>query len=110
MSGSDPEAVARAYYAAIDEGRYDDLGALLDPAFVHDRPDRVLDSPDEFVRFMREDRPLTDTTHAVEAIYRNSDRIAVRGRLRHDDEVLFPFLDVHTIENGRISHLRTFIE
>ena len=110
MSDLDPEAVACAYYAAIDEDRYDDLDALLDPVFVHDRPDRVLDGPDEFVRFMREERPLTDTTHAVDAIYRNGDRLAVRGRLCHDGDVVFSFLDVHTTENGRISHLRTFTE
>lgn len=110
MADPDPEAVARAYYTAIDEGRYDDLEALLAPRFVHDRPDRVLDSPDEFVRFMREERPLTDTTHAVDAIYRNTGRVAARGRLCHDAETLFTFLDVHTIENGRISHLRTYTE
>lgn len=117
MSGPDsdhdpaPEAVARAYYAAIDEDRYDALEALLAPAFIHDRPDRVLEGPEESVRFMREERPLTDTIHAIEATYRNGERIAVRGRLsRDDDEALFSFLDVHTVEDGRISHLRTFTE
>jgi ketosteroid isomerase-like protein len=107
---TEPEAVTRAYYAAIDEGRYDDLRDLLGAGFVHDRPDRVLGSPEEFVRFMREDRPLTDTAHELDGCYRNDGRIAVRGRLRHDGEDLFSFLDVHVVENGRIAHLRTYTE
>ena len=105
---NDPETIARAYYAAIDEGRYDDLEALLGPEFVHDRPDRTLDGATRFVRFMREGRPLTDTTHEIDGCYRNDDRIAVRGRLRHDGEDLFSFVDAHTVENERITHLRTY--
>ncbi|PSQ23273.1 ketosteroid isomerase [Halobacteriales archaeon QS_8_65_32] len=105
---ADPETVARAYYAAIDEGRYDDLRGLLGSGFVHDRPDGNLGGPETFVRFMRDERPLTDTTHEIDGTYANGERIAVRGRLCHDGGVLFEFLDVHTIEEGTLAHLRTY--
>jgi len=55
--------VARPYYTAIDEDRYDDLTDLLATEFVHERPDRTLDGRETFVAFMREERPRTDTTH-----------------------------------------------
>ena len=57
---------------------------------------------------MREERPLTDTTHEIDGCYRNGDRIAVRGRLRRDGEDLFSFVDVHTVENELIVRLRTY--
>jgi ketosteroid isomerase-like protein len=106
--GTDPEAIARAYYGAIDEGWYDDLRELLGADFLHDRPDRDIEGPDEFVRFMREERPLTETAHELDGCYRNRGSVAIQGRLRHDGETLFAFVDVHAIEDGRIAHLRTY--
>ena len=95
-----PEATARAYYRAIDAADYDALAALLAPEFVHDRSDRTVDGRTAFVRFMREERPRTDTEHAVDAVYVGSDgtdragEVAVRGRLLGDDGAeLFGFVD-----------------
>ena len=117
-----PEATARAYYDAIDAGEYDALAALLATEFVHDRPDRTLSGRESFVRFMREERPRTDTDHVVDAVYgRSSDgrdgdagdeaaadddaagradaELAVRGRLcGADGETLFGFVDVFRVE------------
>ncbi|WP_348607170.1 nuclear transport factor 2 family protein [Halobaculum rarum] len=118
------EATARAYYSAIDAADYDALADLLAPKFVHERPDRTLSGREAFVRFMREERPRTDTEHRIGAVYAESgagddipgeglddagggdpdgdaagdavvDEVAVRGRLLGDDgEELFGFVDV----------------
>ena len=107
---SDPETVARAYYEAIDDGRYEKLRTLLGTDFLHDRPDRGIEGPDEFVRFMREERPLTATTHEIDSCYRNGSSVAIQGRLHRDGETLFAFVDVHAIEDERIARLRTYTE
>ena len=107
---SDPETVARAYYEAIDDGRYEDLRDLLGADFLHDRPDRDIEGPEALVQFMREERPLTETTHEIDGCYRNDESVAIQGRLEHDGEILFRFLDNHAIEDRRITHLRTYTE
>ena len=99
---------ARAYYRAIDGGAYDRLGALLAPAFVHERPDRTLEGRDRFVEFMRDERPMTDTTHAVDAVYRDGREVAVRGRLLRDDDPLFGFVDVFSFEDDAVARIRTY--
>jgi hypothetical protein len=124
-------ALARAYYGAIDAGAYDRLADLLAPEFVHRRPDRTLVGRESFVEFMRSGRPRTDTTHAVDALYRQHGapddpvEVAVRGRLLadgggrpdgdgdgrgtdEDDETLFGFVDVFVVESGRLVSLRTY--
>ena len=99
---------ARAYYGAVDDGAYERLASLLAPEFVHERPDRTLDGRERFVRFMREDRPMTDTTHAVDAVYRDGEEVAVRGRLRRDGDDLFGFVDVFSFDDGAIAEIRTY--
>ncbi|EMA55289.1 MULTISPECIES: nuclear transport factor 2 family protein [Halococcus] len=116
-------AVVRSYYAAIDESRYDDLAGLLAADFVHERPDRTFGGREAFVVFMRDDRPRTDTTHELDAIYTDEPsgdvatgtetggEVAVRGRLLGaDGERLFGFVDVHTVENGSIARIRTYTD
>jgi ketosteroid isomerase-like protein len=110
---ADPEATARAYYAAIDDGRYGDLRALLAPGFRHVRPDRTLDGPDRFVRFMRDERPATDTTHRIDGVYRGAVGVAVSGDLlRPDGAIWFAFVDAFETRSGdgrtRIASLRTY--
>ncbi|WP_254272911.1 nuclear transport factor 2 family protein [Haloarcula marina] len=114
--GPDPDAPAdraRAYYRALDEGDYDLLERLLAPEFVHDRPDRQLDGRSRFVRFMREERPQTDTSHPVDAVYRRvgdgGTEVVVRGRLLDTDgNRLVGFVDVFRFEDGRICRLDTY--
>jgi len=109
-------ALARAYYAALDEGDYERLAALLAPEFVHERPDRTLEGRERFVRFMREDRPLTDTRHPIDAVYvpegdgrDPSTDVAVRGRLlRADGSLLVAFVDCFEVGDGTLRSLRTY--
>ena len=99
---------ARTYYRAIDDESYDTLRSILAPEFVQERPDRTLDGPDRFVRFMREERPMTDTTHAIDALYGDDREVAVRGRLLRGGESLFGFVDVFSFEAGEVTRLRTY--
>ncbi|WP_121820361.1 nuclear transport factor 2 family protein [Halostella salina] len=107
---ADAEATVRAYYAALDEGAYGDLESLLAPDFVQHRPDRTFEGREAFVAFMRDDRPMTDTTHELLTVFVAGDAVAVRGRLLDaDGEPLFPFVDVHELDgDGRIERLETF--
>jgi ketosteroid isomerase-like protein len=101
----------RSYYRTIDDGRYDDLHDLLAPGFVHERPDRTLDGRETFVGFMRDERPRTETSHRIDAVYADEDEFAVRGRLLDsDEERLFGFVDVHTVEDGSIARIRTYTD
>lgn len=105
----------RAYYDAIDAGDYERLCGLLVPEFAHRRPDRTLDGRDRFVRFMREERPRTDTEHVLEEVCAATDEpgmatVFARGTLRTtggDD--LFGFVDVHRV-GDRIESLTTYTD
>ncbi|MDZ7700926.1 MAG: nuclear transport factor 2 family protein [Halobacteriales archaeon] len=68
MSEADPEALVRGHYRDLDAGDYEGLAARLAEEFRHVRGDMTLEGRDRFVRFMREERPETDTTHAVDAV------------------------------------------
>ncbi|WP_049901704.1 nuclear transport factor 2 family protein [Halococcus agarilyticus] len=114
-----PPEAARSYYAAIDEDRYDDLADLLAAEFVHQRPDRTFEGRETFVAFMRDDRPRTDTTHELDGVYvaenendpTRGGEVAVRGRLLDaDDDRLFAFVDVHTVEIGSVVRIRTYTD
>ncbi|GAA0534022.1 nuclear transport factor 2 family protein [Halorubrum ejinorense] len=106
---SDPGALARAYYDALDAGDYDRLASVLAPDFVQRRPDRTFEGRDRFVAFMRDDRPNTDTTHAVERVYPSGPGVAVHGRLLDaDGEELFAFVDVFDVAEGRLTALETY--
>jgi ketosteroid isomerase-like protein len=104
-----PVERARAYYRAIDGDDYDLLGALLAESFVHERPDRTIEGRERFVRFMREERPQTDTSHPVEQVYRDGGEVAVRGRLLDaDGERIVGFLDAFEFADGRIERIETY--
>lgn len=108
---TDGPSLARAYYAYIDEGAYEDLRALLADGFRHVRPDRTLEGAETFVRFMREDRPMTDTTHVVEGLYVGDGRVAVEGRLvRTDGGELFRFVDTFGFDGDRIRRVDTYTD
>ncbi len=117
---TDAGDLARAYYRTIDDGDYVALRDLLADAFVQHRPDRTLEGADAFVRFMREERPETDTTHVVERVYRAGDgsddadpdtdaHVAVEGRLeRANGETWFRFVDTFAVADGRLTALTTY--
>ena len=102
---------ARAYYRALDEDDYDLLEALLAPAFVHDRPDERIEGRNAFVTFMRDDRPATDTTHPITAIYEQAEGngVAVHGQLlAPDGEQITAFVDLFFFADGAIRRIQTF--
>ncbi|MFC7227054.1 nuclear transport factor 2 family protein [Salinirubellus salinus] len=107
----EPTDIARDYYRHVDAGAYDALAALLGDSFVHVRPDRTIEGADEFVRFMRDDRPLTDTEHEVETVYEADGRVAVEGRLvRATGARMFDFVDTFDVTDGRITRIRTYTD
>ena len=107
--GSDPADLARAYYDALDAGEYERLASLLAPDFVQRRPDRTFEGRERFVAFMRDERPNTDTTHAVDRVYAAGPGVAVRGRLLDaDGEELFAFVDVFDSDGETLTALETY--
>jgi ketosteroid isomerase-like protein len=105
----DPAALARRYYERLDGDDYEQLADLLAPTFVHYRPDQTIEGRERFVRFMREDRPRTETTHEVEAVYTASAGVAVRGQVfRADGSVWFRFVDVFGVVDGALAECRTY--
>lgn len=64
-----PADLVADYYSALDSHDYDALRNCLDAAFVQHRPDRRFDSREAFVRFMRDERPQSDTTHRIHDCY-----------------------------------------
>jgi ketosteroid isomerase-like protein len=108
-AGHMSEEAAREYYRAIDEGDYEALRAVLAEGFRQERGDRTLDDREEFLRFMRDDRPQTDTTHVVDAVYERAGGVAVEGRLlRADGSEWFAFVDAFDVEDERLTDLRTY--
>ena len=106
---ADAESLVRAYYDALDEHAYEELTDLLAPEFVHYRPDRTFEGRTAFVSFMREGRPMTDTTHDIDRVFPREEAVAVQGRLLDaGGELLFRFADVHVVADGRIQRVRTY--
>ncbi len=113
MSHTDP---VERYYEAIDAMDADGLAAVLAPDFRHDRPDRTIEGRERFVEFMMNERPRTDTVHAVDTLFlpKTDDdargrEVAAHGRLfAEDGKELFAFVDLFTVEDGAIVDLRTF--
>jgi ketosteroid isomerase-like protein len=103
----------RTYYRALDNHDYEALADRLTEDFVHERPDMTLAGRERFVQFMREERPQTDTTHAVDAVYGQADgrEIAVRGRLlAADGGRITGFVDVFVFDGESIAKVRTFTD
>lgn len=90
--------LVRRYYDALDGHDYEALESLLAPEFVQRRPDRTFEGREAFVTFMREERPTPDTSHDLESVLVDGDRVAVRGRVRDGDDVLFEFADFFDLE------------
>jgi ketosteroid isomerase-like protein len=114
LDGADGTSVVREYYRALDAHDYDALSRILASGFVHDRPDRTIEGREAFVAFMREDRPQTDTTHDIDALYGRLDgdgEWVARGRLRDSDgDVFVWFVDVFTVEDGHVARIDTYTQ
>jgi ketosteroid isomerase-like protein len=105
----DQATAARAYYRALDEHDYDLLTDVLAESFAHDRPDRRIEGRERFVRFMREERPQTDTSHPVDGVYTGETGVVVEGRLLDGDgEQITTFADAFSFVDGEIDLIRTY--
>lgn len=106
------ERKARAYYAALDGDDYERLAGLLAPSFAHYRPDRTIEGREQFVRFMREERPVRDTSHPLDAVYADGDGgVAVRGRLLDPDgDRIVSFVDVFSFADAGIDSVHTYTQ
>lgn len=103
-----PTDLAREYYRALDEDDYEALESVLAPGFVQERGDRTFESREAFVAFMRDDRPVKDTEHAIEEVYTGPTGVAVRGRvLRPSGQDWFEFLDVFDVDE-KLTRLVTY--
>ncbi|NHN42024.1 hypothetical protein G9C85_10335 [Halorubellus sp. JP-L1] len=69
----DAQATVRAYYATLDDERYDDLRNVLAPGFTQRRPDRTFDDREAFLSFVTEDRPHQDTDHVLDGVFVRDD-------------------------------------
>lgn len=110
MDGRD---LASEYYRTVDEDDYETLESLLVEEFVHDRPDMTLEGRDRFVSFMRDERPVKDTVHILEAVYATDDgeRVAAEGKLvRNDESVWFRFVDTFAFADRKIETIRTYTD
>jgi ketosteroid isomerase-like protein len=107
--GMDAVALVERYYDALDAHDYAAFGEILASDFVQQRPDRRFESRDAFVRFMRDERPNKETAHELERVIDGGDGgVAVRGRVRDDDAVLFEFADFFRLDDARIARLDTY--
>lgn len=135
---ADATELVRRYYDALDEHAYDVLEEVLAPTFVQRRPDRTFEDRSAFIRFMREERPRSDTTHEIRDLFVGSgNRVvsdgseshvvsdgsescdgstgrvaAARGRLLDGDgSLVIEFADHFEIdpETGRIDRLETYV-
>ncbi|WP_440988600.1 nuclear transport factor 2 family protein [Haloarchaeobius baliensis] len=115
MAPDDPVAT---YYRALDDHDYAALRSVLSPSFVQHRPDRTFEDRDSFVRFMRDDRPSSETNHELRGRFRrdaaggesgdDEPTVLVRGRVCEGDEVLLRFVDAFTLSAGRIERVETY--
>jgi len=104
----DSAALIRVYYDALDDHEYDALQNVLTPQFVQRRPDRTFEDRAAFIQFMREKRPNPDTSHELESVIAEGDRVAVRGRVVDGEHALFEFADFFELEDGKIDRLETY--
>jgi ketosteroid isomerase-like protein len=104
------EAV-RGYYRAIDGDDYELLASVLAADVTHIRPDMTLDGRERFIEFMRDERPQNETSHQIDALYRQTDSggVAAQGRLIAADGTLIThFVDVFSFNDAEIAQIRTF--
>lgn len=104
----------RRYYDLVDARDYDGLLALFADDVVYDRPGQgAIEGIDALERFYREERPLSEGDHALDAVVVDGDTAAVRGTFsgrQGETTVSFGFADFHTFDDGLIARRVTFTD
>ena len=108
--------VIQAYYRNLDAKEFETLESLLADEFTQHRPDRTFKNPDQFLEFMRDERPHTDTTHNISNYFspiipHSADNtIAVRGTLCSENgERMLEFIDVVSFNSDmKIDRIETY--
>lgn len=128
----DAETTVRSYYAALDDGRYDDLREALAPGFRQRRPDRTFADRESFLAFVRAGRPHDDTTHELDGVFdpvatggeravapgaesdggdADGQTVVARGVVRRaNGDVVVRFVDCFDVLAGRIVALDTYTQ
>lgn len=114
MGTADTDAIRR-YYDHIDAGDLEAVFELFADDVTYHRPgSELLDGIAEFRQFYREDRPLSDGTHTVDAIVADDNTVAVRGRfegVQDGERVSFGFADVHRFDDdGQVTERWTYTD
>lgn len=101
-----------AYYDSLDTKHYERLSKLLHPEFVHNRPDMTLEGKSEFVTFMQQERPMTETTHPIEAVYESATgNVAAQGQLLDTEgKTITSFVDIFSFEGRKIRAIKTYTD
>jgi uncharacterized protein len=114
MVDDDPETVVRDYYEAVDDERYDGLGALFTEDIRYERPGQGAITGREALReFYLEGRPLEEGSHEVHDIVVDGTTAAVRGSFsgrQGGETVEFGFADFHEFADGKIARRYTFTD
>ena len=105
----------RDYYEHIDANDLESVFALFAEDIIYHRPGQsALDGMAEFKRFYREDRPLSDGSHAVKSLVAGGDTVVVRGRYegrKDGEQVAFGFADHHRFDaDGLVTERWTYTD
>jgi ketosteroid isomerase-like protein len=81
MDPTEKIAVVESYYRHVDAGNLDAVFDLFADDVVYHRPGQPpLEGLAAFERFYRDERSITDGTHAVQTALVDGDAVAVRGQ------------------------------
>ena len=110
-----PEESIRSYYEYVDAEAYGKLFELFAEDIVYERPGHPnLNGMVEFREFYRDDRPIGESNHTVDDVYRDGNTVVVRGRFDgtlDGGSVSFGFADLHEFdEEGKIHHRWTYTD
>ncbi len=107
-------SIVKTYYNSLDNHRYETLKEILDPEFIHFRPDRTIKTRKSFISFMEDERPDKNTKHKINKIYTKKQEIATRGQLqKNKNKKLFEFIDIFTFtqkNKTKIKQIKTYTE
>lgn len=100
---TEPTDMVRSYYRYVDAESYDELLGLFAEDIAYHRPGHEpLEGMDDFERFYREIRDLTDGTHDLDSVVKDDNVVAVRVTFagkQHDSPIEIGFADFFTFDD-----------